>query len=152
MALTPAEIRQRIAARITSALGSVARPWRESGFHYLNFPPKDPSTVLPRSFAVGVRSVQMERARDRQRREVGALATTEVRVRWSSTVRADGQVDDVDQGMDDGDLLVATVLGTSPTPELEIRFLGFAPYLSYADGTLLVGEVAFQVRHRYPLQ
>lgn len=153
MALTPSAIRQRVAASITAALGTAARPWQQSAFHYGNFPPsKDPSTTQPRSFAVGVRDLQTAEPEGRQRRSVGAKATTEIRVRWCSPIRGDAQVADLDQALDDGDLLAAAVLGTNKDPELEIRMLGFAPSQTQADGTLYIGEAGFVVRHRYPLQ
>lgn len=152
MALVPSAIRQRVAASIVAELGSVARPWRESRFHFGNFPPsKDPSTTQPRSFAVGLRDLQAGEPEGRQRRTVGAKVRTEIRVRWCSSIRGDDQADDYDQALDDGDLLVAAVLATNKDPELEIRFLGFVPGRVQADGTLYVGEAGFVVRHRYPL-
>lgn len=157
--MSPSALRSRVAASITSELGSNPRPWSESPHSYYAFPPqKDPTSVQPRSFAVGLgesATTQATERAGRQRRSVGAWTVTEVLVRFVGDLRADAQVTDLDTALDDEVDLVKAVMTTPgagpPGGGLELRFLGITTREGLAGGTLFWAEARFAVKHAYPI-
>jgi hypothetical protein len=144
--ISPEAIRSRVAAGILAALPT----WRESptSFHR---PSADAVDVGHLAYAVGLGRT-VPHSRDRQRLTEGALVETQVFVRFSHRVRADGQVADVDASYTAELALVAAVMSTPTNPGLRIEFAGVSLRSVQPDGTLYIGVADFQVLHRYALQ
>jgi hypothetical protein len=142
-----AEVRQRIAAAITGALGAT---WRESAYAY-DVLGADGQSVAHLSFAVGVgRSVPTRL--DRQRPDVGSMAATPVFVRFLHRVRGDAQVKDYDAALDAGEQLRTAVLAVDRDPGIAVLWTEDGQPVPVGDGTFLRMQFGFTVHHRTALE
>src|SRR5687768_17262245 len=106
MARTPREIRAAIAEAIRSTIG--ADGWTESR-QVRDLFPSDPRALAHHAFAVTVPST-VPIARDRQRRDEGAVATSTIILRWAHKLGPQTQVDDYDAALDAEGVVLAAAL------------------------------------------
>ena len=146
-AIDRADIRSRIAASIGEQLG--AQGWRESAYAYDQLG-LDGASVVHLSYALEVgRSIPHQL--DRQRLAVGAVAMTQIAVRYLHARRGDAQVADTDAALRAGRALLAAVLVTDRDPDLSVQWVDEGPLVAVGDGTFLRGQLGFQVVHRAAL-
>jgi hypothetical protein len=150
--LKPSAIRQRIAAAIVDALGSSPTgAFTESRHPWDRFPATlDGREMQHHAFAVGVPTSGPWEL-DRQRAENGTPMTTQVSVRWSRVLRVQAVVSDYDAALDDEAELVAAIVATDRNPDMGIRFVRVETRAVTPDGLAFLGELLFDVFHRYPL-
>lgn len=148
MSLSPAELRQRIEARITAALGSGSPPWRVAGLAYDAFPGADLSDREALSFAVGVPSSTFLDGRQ----PVGGVAPVRsiVGVRFTSYLRTDAHVADYDRALEREVELVAAVRSTVGDGGPAARIVS-VQRLTAGNETTFYGEITLEVFHPYPL-
>ena len=139
----PSVVRQRVAAAITTALGSAN--WQEATDPYDTFGQGD-GDRLDKSFAVGVPSTSA--TADRQTLAGGALVQTPVRVKFATVVPAFDQVAGYDAGLDAEASVLAAVMAARQSVALDIRYEGSER--SLAEGWFTC-ELSFTAIHRMPL-
>jgi len=144
MGISPATIRARIAAEISSDLTS----FNESRWSVDLFG-SDAQHVLHQSFAVGLGSSSVLQAA-RNRRHGGALASTQIVVRFAHRVRADNQVSDYDSALGSELSIIAAVLSTSLVDIVGLEFKSVQSRTVVPSGDWFLGSVLFDVQHIFP--
>lgn len=144
-------VRQRVAAAL-AACGTPSQ-WKESRWPYDTFPAAEGGQFAHLAFAVGVVQTDFGSPIESSltnRGAQGGLVESQVRVRWTFAIRADGAVADVDAAYDaEGQLLMA-VLGLEAT-YLHCYAVGMSRSM-VGDGAWMLGEASFNVQHRIALQ
>ena len=150
--VSPASIRQRVAAAINSALGG-------SGYHQSVWAPplfpdapgaQDTRTLAHKGYAVFLSTTSMD-TEHRHRPAKGAYAMTMVHVVFGWRLRADAQVADYDAALGAELAVVAAVMGMTQTPSLRPRLVRVAQraVAPASDGAFYVGRLDFEFRHIY---
>ncbi len=136
-------MRQAIAAYLEQELDG----WRESRLAGDLFPDLGTRNDLHRRFSVDLPS--SDALDGRQRGEMGA--TTEVRVRYALTMKADSQRDAYDAALDEEEALLTALaaLKTAACP-VALRIVEIGRAVG-PDGNVFVGEISCTVPHRIPL-
>ncbi len=142
---TPAEVRYRMAARITGVDGSVASLLPYDAFRL------DGDPIAHKHIAVGVaRTTTMG---GRQRGAGPALAESEVRVRYGYRIApVERQLTAVDDAMAWGLLLTRHLLtGDDVTPWPGAMSIAWVEQINATNAQWFLGEIGFTVRHSYAL-
>lgn len=147
MALPVVELRQRVAAVITSELGGGG--WRESPTPYDRFPGSDGEGLSHKGFAVGVLRTAVVPREQRQRLGEGVLVESQVSVRWGWVVAALDQVTAQDEALAGEAQLVKAVMSVSRSEGLHLVLQDMSR--SIDDQGLLVGTVNFRALHQLAL-
>lgn len=147
MSLAPADISERIAAYLVSALANpaVPGPWRESRHPYSVF--FDAPEIEHHAFCIRVQGTQTH-GRDRQNGSTYSEST--VLVRWAHRLRAEAAALDERAGLRAEAELTAAIKATPPDPELRLQFVS-ATREDRRNGTVLVGEITWICHHHHPL-
>jgi len=148
VSLTPADLRDRIEARIDSALGAGSPPWVVAGLAFDMFPGSDLSDREALSYAVGVPSTTF--VDGRQPSGGRAPARTTVGVRFSTFLRSDAHVADYSVALTREALLLAALRGTSGAGGPAVRLVSVDRQI-VGDGTLFVATILCEVFHAYPV-
>ncbi len=155
MLLTPSDVRSRIAAAITAAIGSASGLdpyWRESpsGWDRME---RDARTRLHLGFAVRVLGTEPVASEGRQRREPdgGVYSVSDVSVRFAHVRRGDDVHDDTDAAYDAHDRLRKAVVGSPGVPGLKVVWVSDDRPPATGDGAWFVWESRFRVFHHHPL-
>lgn len=150
MALSPSDIRGRIATAIDTALAGSG--WHESLYPYPLFPTggaEDSREHLHLGYAVGIGVT--DTLAERQRIANGVYVRTEINVRYAYRLRVEGAVTDYDAAMDAELSLVAAIMAVSRNPELVLELRGVSLRGVDAQGKVYVGQINLFARHLYAL-
>ena len=142
---TPAEVRYRMAARITGVDGSLASPLPYEAFRL------DSDEIGHKHIAAGV--IRTTSVGGRQRGDSLVLAETEVRIRYGYRIKpVERQLTAVDDAMTWGLLLTRTLLtGDDSTPWPGAMSIVWTDHTHTTGGQFYFGEIGFTVRHSYSL-
>lgn len=138
-------IRLRVVAAISGALA--ASGWRESKNPYEQFGTGDGEGRFNKGFAVGVPSTTPKT--DRQRRSLGVLSETDVRVRWAYQLGALKQVTSYDDGLG-VEASIRNAIATIAQGEDLHLILGPSTRETDDQGWM-TGEMTWVAIHRLPL-
>jgi hypothetical protein len=143
VSLSPASIQERVSEGVLTALES--GDWTTSPYAY-DLMEQNARTLLHKSYAVGLGTTEPA-ALDRQRRSDGILCTTEVLVKHAQRIRGDAQVADYQAALTEEASLIGAVLRVAGIPELRLLFRGVRGRRVVGDGTVYIGDLAFEVLH-----
>lgn len=149
MSLTPADLRSRIEAQITSALGSASPAWVPSAMAFDAFPGGDLDDQQALAFAVGLPSSDVIGGRTAPGRQVAV--STVVGVRWTYRLRSDTHVADYDAALGQEVELVQAVTATTGDRGPAAELVRIERGIAAEDAELFIGTVMFRVFHQYPL-
>ena len=147
MSLAPADISERIATHLVSALATPAipGPWNESRHPFGVF--LDAPEIEHHSFVIRVRETETHN-KDRQNGQTYSAST--VIVRWAHRLRPEAAAADERDGLRAEAELTAAIWTTPPNPELRLQFVS-ASREDRRNGTVLTGELTWTVHHHHPL-
>jgi len=151
VSLGPDQLLERLSAQLTAVLAPGG--WRESPYPFDLFPGGigDDQVVQPLEFAIGLRGSAVEPGRQaRTGDNRGAVVTTEVRVRFTAGIRADGMLLDYRDAHRRERELVDAVISVHGDPGMSVRWMGIETRAVPLPG-MFAGEARFAVLHVYPL-
>lgn len=144
-ALKVSEVRQRIAATLTTVLASAG--WRESTGPYELFAETDGDNRAHKGFAVGC--PETTAVDDRQKVAEGVLVRTDVRVVWAWNLAGLAQVESADEALDAESLLIGALASTQVSVGLILTFV--AARRTVTAGWML-GEIQMRGQHTLRLR
>ena len=142
--LALSDLVHRIAEAVI-AYATPGDPWRVSPWPYDAFPGGTGETAEHHAFAVWPTSTALQP----QRRSGAQVVRTRIGIRWIHKLNADNAMSDALAALDAESSLIAAVLGAPPDPNLAIALAEITTRATTADGTLFLGEVAFDLLHLY---
>lgn len=148
MSLAVSAIRQRVAAAIASALGTIGdTSWQEASDPYDQFGAGD-GDRLHRSYAVGVPATSTL-GNDRQVLARGVPCETTVRIRWAFNLSALDQVVSYDAGLDAEQLVLVAVMAIHQGMDLHLMYASSSR--SVDDQGWMMGDITVRAIHALPL-